>query len=97
MSGAIEPLSSSNPSDSDSGYDETQTLTESIKSSIYAYEQENGRTYHAYKSGKYVMPNDEGEQDRMDSECYTNNLLLKSTLNHYSISPLSCPQVDSRV
>ena len=62
---AIEPLSSAS-NDSDSGYDEESLSTASIASSIYNYEQENGRTYHAYKAGKYALPNDEGEKERMD-------------------------------
>jgi len=53
-------------SDTDSGYDENALSTASLTSSIYEYEHENGRTYH--KTGKYVMPNDEGEQQRMDSK-----------------------------
>ena len=68
MTGAIEPINWADFSDSDSGYNEEQMSTASVTSSIFAYEQENGRTYHAYKSGKYVMPNDEGEQERMDSK-----------------------------
>jgi hypothetical protein len=68
MSNAIEPINWADSSDSDSGYNETQMSTASVTSSIFAYEQENGRTYHAYKAGKYVMPNDEGEQERMDSK-----------------------------
>ncbi len=52
--------------DSDSGYGDDTSMTTSIADSIYAYELENGRTYHAYNKGKYVMPNDEGEQERMD-------------------------------
>ncbi|KAH6976760.1 S-adenosyl-L-methionine-dependent methyltransferase, partial [Ilyonectria destructans] len=31
----------------------------SLRSSIFAYQQENGRTYHAMSAGKYFMPNDE--------------------------------------
>ncbi|ETS85393.1 hypothetical protein PFICI_03418 [Pestalotiopsis fici W106-1] len=27
---------------------------------------ENGRTYHGYKEGKYFLPNDAAEQDRLD-------------------------------
>ncbi|KAE9367287.1 S-adenosyl-L-methionine-dependent methyltransferase [Stipitochalara longipes BDJ] len=40
--------------------------TASIGSSILKYREENGRTYHAYKDGKYLLPNDEGENDRLD-------------------------------
>ncbi|EFQ30124.1 methyltransferase domain-containing protein [Colletotrichum graminicola] len=38
----------------------------SVRSSIMDYRRENGRTYHRHKDGKYVMPNDEREQDRLD-------------------------------
>ena len=31
----------------------------SVSSSIYNYVVENGRTYHRYKEGKYMLPNDE--------------------------------------
>lgn len=65
MAEAIEPINWAEY-DNDSGYNEEQMSTASVTSSIFAYETENGRTYHAYKSGKYVMPNDEGEQERMD-------------------------------
>ncbi len=64
-SAAIEALSQSDYSDTDSGYDEKSLSTASLRSSIYQYEQENGRSYHAYKAGKYVLPNDEAEQERM--------------------------------
>ncbi|KAK2055103.1 methyltransferase domain-containing protein [Colletotrichum caudatum] len=40
--------------------------TESVSSSIYNFRLENGRTYHAYKDGKYVGPNDERELDRLN-------------------------------
>ncbi|TVY36861.1 Diphthamide biosynthesis protein [Lachnellula subtilissima] len=30
----------------------------SVNSSFYNYVEENGRTYHKYKEGKYMMPND---------------------------------------
>lgn len=45
--------------------DDVSELTASVHSSIYAYKYEHGRRYHAYKEGKYFMPNDELEQDRM--------------------------------
>jgi hypothetical protein len=40
--------------------------TTSIGSSILKYREENGRTYHAYKDGIYLRPNDEVEKDRLD-------------------------------
>ncbi|ESU14203.1 hypothetical protein FGSG_13239 [Fusarium graminearum PH-1] len=39
--------------------------TTSISSSILDYRRENGRTYHAYKDGKYALPNDEAENERL--------------------------------
>ena len=40
--------------------------TASLTSSIENYPIENGRRYHAFKDGKYFLPNDESEQDRLD-------------------------------
>lgn len=40
--------------------------TTSVGSSILKNRLENGRTYHAYKDGKYAFPNDESENDRLD-------------------------------
>ncbi|KAL7269431.1 hypothetical protein RUND412_007913 [Rhizina undulata] len=48
---------------SDSG-DETDTT--SLISSAINHTFENGRRYHGYKAGNYVLPNDEKEQNRMD-------------------------------
>ncbi|OJJ34531.1 hypothetical protein ASPWEDRAFT_185016 [Aspergillus wentii DTO 134E9] len=38
----------------------------SLASSVFNYVYENGRTYHAYRQGSYVLPNDEKEQERLD-------------------------------
>ncbi|TDZ17037.1 Secondary metabolism regulator LAE1 [Colletotrichum orbiculare MAFF 240422] len=40
--------------------------TASLRSSLLEYRHENGRTYHRYKEGKYNLPNDEKESDRLD-------------------------------
>ncbi|KAF6816803.1 methyltransferase domain-containing protein [Colletotrichum sojae] len=45
----------------------------SLRSSIMEYREENGRTYHKVSDGKYILPNDEHEQDRLD---ITNHLWL---------------------
>lgn len=42
------------------------TFSASVTSSIRAYRQENGRRYHAYKDGSYMIPNDDIENDRLD-------------------------------
>lgn len=44
----------------------TASSTSSLASTVLNYQYENGRRYHAYRSGNYVMPNDEAEQDRLD-------------------------------
>ena len=46
--------------------DEVSRYTASLTSSIERYPIENGRRYHAFKDGSYVMPNDETELDRLD-------------------------------
>ncbi|KAF2090434.1 S-adenosyl-L-methionine-dependent methyltransferase [Saccharata proteae CBS 121410] len=46
--------------------DQLSSFSASLTSSITNYPIENGRRYHAYKDGSYIMPNDEPEQDRLD-------------------------------
>lgn len=75
-------------SDSDSGYAESVFSTTTLQSSIFDYETENGRSYHAFKRGKYVMPNDEGEQDRMDIHYHSLRLTLRG--KHF-IAPIASP------
>ncbi|CZS95672.1 related to methyltransferase [Rhynchosporium agropyri] len=47
-------------------FDDDLSSTASINSSILAHRHENGRHYHAYKDGKYLSPNDDSEQERLD-------------------------------
>lgn len=72
----------------DSGYADTECSTESLRSSIFAYEEEHGRTYHAYHAGKYVVPNDQGEQDRMDLHYHSMRLSIQNKIFH---APLTAP------
>ncbi|KAL7624948.1 hypothetical protein AAE478_004162 [Parahypoxylon ruwenzoriense] len=37
-----------------------------LDSSLYHFVEENGRTYHRYKAGRYFLPNDAAEQERLD-------------------------------
>jgi SAM-dependent methyltransferase len=47
--------------------DNSQTaFSSSLRSSIYNYRYENGRTYHSFHDGQYPIPNDEAEQERLD-------------------------------
>jgi hypothetical protein len=59
---------------------ERVSSTESLRSSIYAYVEENGRRYHKYKEGKYYFPNDEVEQDRLDLQHHLFLLTLDGKL-----------------
>ncbi|KAM0411429.1 hypothetical protein ACHAPD_009641 [Fusarium lateritium] len=47
--------------DGDSSFDEISAFSDtgSLQSSIFKYRVQNGRTYHAYKEGSYILPNDE--------------------------------------
>ena len=74
--------------DSDSGYSEYESSTASLRSSIFDYEEEYGRSYHAFRRGKYVMPNDDREQERMDIHYHS----LRITMNdQLYISPIENP------
>ncbi|TAQ87970.1 hypothetical protein B7494_g3709 [Chlorociboria aeruginascens] len=57
---------------------DTPLSTATVRSSIYDYVVENGRTYHRYKAGTYLLPNDISEQERLD--------------NRLSIAPIPPPQ-----
>ncbi|RFU25119.1 hypothetical protein B7463_g11214, partial [Scytalidium lignicola] len=65
------------------------TSTASLRSSIYEHIEENGRTYHRYKQGKYPLPNDKEEQDRLDLQ----HALFGVTLNgRLHLAPIKNPQ-----
>lgn len=53
--------------DNDSAYgEELSSYTESLRSSVLNYRQENGRLYQGYGDGTYLMPIDEPELCRLD-------------------------------
>lgn len=74
--------------DSDSGYGEPTLSTASLRSSIFDYEEEFGRSYHAFRRGKYVMPNDDREQERMDIHYHSLRMTMEDKLY---ISPIEHP------
>lgn len=76
--------------DADSAYgsDGGSAYTGSITSSIFDYQYENGRRYHAYREGQYVLPNDVQEQERLDLQHHIWRLLLGGRL--YT-APLPAP------
>ncbi|KAH7130968.1 S-adenosyl-L-methionine-dependent methyltransferase [Dactylonectria macrodidyma] len=67
---------------------DTASSTQSISSSILDYRKENGRTYHRYKDGKYCMPNDEVENERLDLQ---HHLFLLTFDNALGLSPPNKP------
>ncbi|PHH60645.1 hypothetical protein CDD81_1396 [Ophiocordyceps australis] len=52
----------------------------SLASSILRYREENGRTYHAFRAGRYVLPNDEVENERLDLQHHLCTLTLGEKL-----------------
>lgn len=80
----LEPDSGS---DTDSAFDANSSASTSLASSILNYEYSNGRRYHGYRSGAYVLPNDEQEQDRLDLLHHIFTLILGGKLYDAPISP----------
>ncbi|KAL2678771.1 hypothetical protein Neosp_009522 [[Neocosmospora] mangrovei] len=76
------------PEDGDSLYDsaeEASSYLSSLKSSIYNYRFDNGRRYHAFREGTYLVhgrqPNDDEEQNRMDLVHHIYSLVLDGKLH----------------
>ena len=77
--------------DNDSAYksDTASHRTASITSSIFNFRYENGRRYHAYREGQYVLPNDDAEQERLDLQHHIWRLLLRGSLYTAPLPPPS--------
>jgi SAM-dependent methyltransferase len=82
----LEPDTGTN-SDNDSAFDANSSASTSLASSILNYEYSNGRRYHGYRSGSYVLPNDEQEQDRLDLLHHIFLLILGGKLHDAPIHP----------
>ncbi|KAF8457131.1 methyltransferase LaeA-like protein [Terfezia claveryi] len=52
----------------------------SLTQSVIDYQYENGRRYHSYREGEYVLPNDEKEQNRLDLFHHVFRMLLNGDL-----------------
>ncbi|OCL06650.1 S-adenosyl-L-methionine-dependent methyltransferase [Glonium stellatum] len=52
----------------------------SVTPSVFEFRYENGRRYHAYADGKYPVPNDEVEKDRLDLQHHAFRLTLDGAL-----------------
>ncbi|KAI9888813.1 MAG: hypothetical protein M1814_006267 [Vezdaea aestivalis] len=75
----------SDGSDSTYGDSDGESYTTSIASSMLKYREENGRTYHIYKDGSYILPNDETENDRLDLQ---HQLFLLTLKNKLCLAPI---------
>ncbi|KAF1833331.1 S-adenosyl-L-methionine-dependent methyltransferase [Decorospora gaudefroyi] len=65
----------------DSAFGDNQSnYTMSATSSVFNFRYENGRRYHAYAEGKYPVPNDEAEADRLDLQHHAFRLTLDGKL-----------------
>ncbi|KAL2219636.1 methyltransferase [Thermoascus aurantiacus ATCC 26904] len=82
------PAASPPPADNDLEVDDNASgdadsaYNESIGSASY-----HGRRYHAYHEGAYVLPNDDGAQDRMDLLNHIYRLVLGGDLYRSPIGP----------
>ncbi|KAK6539155.1 hypothetical protein TWF694_009399 [Orbilia ellipsospora] len=87
----MHPDLEADSSDLDSAYtdSEAESYTTSLTSSAFNYQYENGRRYHTYREGRYLLPNDEAEQDRLDMHHHMLTLIQRG---HLHGAPLERPQ-----
>ncbi|KAF5707823.1 methyltransferase [Fusarium globosum] len=64
----------------------------SLRSSILDYRKENGRTYHRYKDGKYNLPNDDVEKERLGMH----NLFILMLDNKLGLAPPNDPSSEAK-
>ncbi|KAL1975775.1 hypothetical protein VTN31DRAFT_4167 [Thermomyces dupontii] len=76
--------------ENDSSYgDELSSYTASLTSSVLEYRHENGRRYHGYRDGSYLLPNDETENDRLDM---LHEMFLTMLRRRLYLAPITKPQ-----
>ncbi|KAL1995113.1 hypothetical protein VTN49DRAFT_1300 [Thermomyces lanuginosus] len=79
-----------NSYENDSSYgDELSSYTASLTSSVLEFRHENGRRYHGYRDGSYLLPNDESENDRLD---ILHELFLQLLDQKLYLAPIKNPQ-----
>src|SRR2546421_2047833 len=69
-----------NDNDSALGASVNGSYSTSLASSILDYRYENGRRYHAYRDGEYLLPNDDPEQNRLNIMHHISRLVLGGAL-----------------
>ncbi|KAL1977269.1 hypothetical protein VTN31DRAFT_128 [Thermomyces dupontii] len=76
--------------ENDSSYgDELSSYSASLISSVLNYRHENGRRYHGFRDGSYMLPNDESENDRLDM---LHELCLQVLRRKICLAPIKNPQ-----
>ncbi|KAF2116984.1 S-adenosyl-L-methionine-dependent methyltransferase [Lophiotrema nucula] len=73
----------------DSAYGDLESETASVTSSIMRGHFENGRRYHAFRSGQYMFPDDEQEQDRLDIKYASLSIVMGDKV---AFAPVNDPQ-----
>jgi SAM-dependent methyltransferase len=79
----------SNLSDADSAFGDDASSLASLESWVQKYRMENGRRFHSFKDGAYLLPNDEKELDRLDLHHHIFTLVLQNRLH---LAPLYKPR-----
>ncbi|KAK2730808.1 hypothetical protein FQN55_005509 [Onygenales sp. PD_40] len=69
--------------------DNISIYTGSLSAEARKYPEENGRRYHAYQEGRYLLPNDEKENDRLDIH---HALFMTVMDNNLFLAPLKDPK-----
>ena len=90
-----EPDTSDTDSALGSEYDSAST-TASLSESITQYQHSHGRRYHAYQAGRYVLPNDEEEQERMDLQYHALRLAFDDKLFFAPVGGGAAPPIDAK-
>jgi hypothetical protein len=73
-------------------WDAGSATSTSVTSSVYAHTYQNGRRYHAFRHGRYPIPNDDLEQNREDMK---HALMLELTDGKLFYAPVGwsqCPE-----
>ncbi|KAH8175173.1 methyltransferase domain-containing protein [Sarocladium implicatum] len=76
-------LAESDDADSALGLDLNSSVA-SLSSSVLAYHEENGRSYHGLSRGKYVLPNDSAENERLDLQ---HELFIRTSDGELALCP----------
>ncbi|KAI9826952.1 MAG: hypothetical protein M1826_006528 [Phylliscum demangeonii] len=71
----------------DSAYGDSSVYSSSLLSEMTDYKYENGRRYHSYQEGRYLLPNDEREADREHMKHHMLSLITSGRLHLAPISP----------